>query len=369
MSFESFETLHDIIKSKCQVDIKKSMAGTANEVPATLSEVVVACGLRFLGGEDLKTLSDLYGMSDKTAYRLVFTRFLPAIDSSCHPLLTVKLPSTSEELCNCTAQWGERSTAGGCFDGGIGAIDGWLCCTDAPSTTYVSNTTDYFSGHYHRYGLNVQAVCDGNLRFLYFGVLGPGKTGDARALTRATTLIKWLEDLPDKYFLVGDNAYQCTRKVVIPFSGADKNIPENDSFNFYLSQLRTRIEMTFGLLTTKWRIFRRNLNYSPGHNSLIIRVAMTLHNFVIDSDHINRIHVEDDYSALHIVPLSGSTVAYLAHEDEEEDIDDEQHFNNIGEDTATSRRTEIVEELKSLLLQRPTYNVEQNQQNQLQLGN
>ena len=45
--------------------------------------------------------------------------------------------------------------------------------------------------------------------------------------------------------------------------------------------------MAFGRLTTKWRIFRKNLNYSSKKISLICRSAARLHNFVIDFDDLN----------------------------------------------------------------------------------
>ncbi len=83
-----------------------------------------------------------------------------------------------------------------------------------------------------------------------------------RAFNRCDQLLKWLEAMPPEYYIAGDNAYTLSQKVLIPFSGAKKYDEVNRIFNFYLSQLRVRVEMTFGLLTTKWQILRRALNYS-----------------------------------------------------------------------------------------------------------
>lgn len=38
----------------------------------------------------------------------------------------------------------------------------------------VPNARDYFSGHYQRYVINAQAVCDHEYRFMWLGVHGPG---------------------------------------------------------------------------------------------------------------------------------------------------------------------------------------------------
>ena len=44
--------------------------------------------------------------------------------------------------------------------------------------------------------------------------------------------------------------------------------------------------MVFGRLTTKWRIFQRNLDLSLEKNSLICEIAAKLHNYFIDNDNI-----------------------------------------------------------------------------------
>ena len=163
--------------------------------------------------------------------------------------------------------WNDHSSAGNLYYGVVGAIDGWLACTNAPA---VLNTVDYFSGHYFRYGLNVQAVCDANLRFIFMTTNSPGKTNDARAYSRCSEFRNWVDNLPEEYFIIGDNAYLLTNKMLIPFSGADRFDEYKRTYNFYLCQLWIRIEMAFGRLTTKWRIFRSNLACSCKTNTQII---------------------------------------------------------------------------------------------------
>ena len=87
--------------------------------------------------------------------------------------------------------------------GTLAAIDGWLCCITQPS---VQNSADYHSKHYECYGLNVQAVCDSNLQFIYFLVAGPEKTNDGRVINCCSSFLDWFESLPAKFYVVGDNA-------------------------------------------------------------------------------------------------------------------------------------------------------------------
>jgi hypothetical protein len=79
-----------------------------------------------------------------------------------------------------------------------------------------------FSGHYQCYGLNIQAMCDPDLIFLFWGVAAPGKVNDVRAFLRCDVLIEWLQKLPPEFFIGGDNPYSLSRGILIPFSGAEK---------------------------------------------------------------------------------------------------------------------------------------------------
>ena len=130
-------------------------------------------------------------------------------------------------------------------------------------------------------------MCDANLRFICFAVVAPGQTGDARAFTNCFHQLRnWLENLPEEFFLVGDNAYPLSEKMLVPFQGATKHVRFNRFYNFHLSQLQIRIKMAFGQLTTQWRIFQRNLENDLNKVSLICNTAAKLHNFVIDNDNI-----------------------------------------------------------------------------------
>ena len=227
-------------------------------------------------------MGDIFGMGLRSADRCI-DRFLLAVDTSLDKDLSLELlPRTEMERTQLALEWNQRSGAGHIFYGMLGAIDGWLCTAERPHD--VTNPSDYFSGHYQRFGYNCQAICDANLRFLHFAVAGPGKVNDAQVFRKLMVLRKWLDELPPGFFIGGDNAYQLMNQLLIPFSGADARDIDNDAFNFFLSQLRIRIEMAFGRLTCKWRIFRADLPSMNGgsKNSMIMRVGARLHNYVIN---------------------------------------------------------------------------------------
>ena len=141
--------------------------------------------------------------------------------------------------------------------------------------------------------------------------------------------------------------------MIIPFSGSQKHDEYKRSYNFYLSQQRIRIEMAFGRLTTKWRIFRRNLDFLTAYNSKIVEVACKLHNYVLNEDN-------EDFS----------NITSSNNEDWGVDALDQGPENNRGYltnrphrgvyvdsiDVASSQREQILEEIIELDLQRPLYN-------------
>ena len=217
-------------------------------------------GLRFLGlGSAIPDLADLYGVSVDSSCRVINV-FLDAIDFNMDcPEVQVPLPDPTDADASCAlaSKWSSISTIFGLFNNTLGAIDGWLPQTEMPGD--VTNQTDYFSGHYQCYGLNIQAMCDPNLIFLYVAIAAPGKVNDIRAFHGCQTLIDWLKALLEQYFILGDNAYPLYCKILVLFSGSEYYAEHNRTFNFYLSQLRIRIEMAFGRLTTKWKIGRAHV--------------------------------------------------------------------------------------------------------------
>ena len=150
-----------------------------------------------------------------------------------------------------------------------------------------------------------------------------------------------MREIPYDYFLVGDNVYTVSNKMLIPFSRATKQRMYNCTYNFYLSQLRIRIEMAFERMSTKWRIFRRNLECSLQKNSTIIMVAAKLHNFVINNDKIGfqTANSLEDFDVQPLVDGPRSNNSGFLPSDPLED----EYINTIG--VSSCRRVEILDEM------------------------
>lgn len=82
------------------------------------------------------------------------------------------------------------------------------------------------------------------------------------------------------FCLIDDNAYVCSLNMLTPFTSNEVTNINRDAYNFYLSQLRIRIEISCVLLVGRWRIFDRPLLVSLDNVPRIVQAAARLHNFV-----------------------------------------------------------------------------------------
>ena len=185
MKEKTFNKLVDKIWYKIAVDELQSMRSTSSNDPI-YPEMVVALGICFLGGELPKSLFELYRLS-LTLVEQVIDKFILAV-ANCDNL-AIKLQETEGELFDLAEGFKNISGADDLFYGVVAALDEWLCTSESPWN--VTNAGDFFSGHYKRYGLNVQAICDESLCFIYICVAGLGRTNDNRAFHRLTDLRKW----------------------------------------------------------------------------------------------------------------------------------------------------------------------------------
>ena len=163
----------------------------------------------------------------------------------------------------------------------VAVLDGYHMKIVTPPKKEVQNVKSYFSGHYQTYGINIQAACDHNCRFLFIGVGGPGVMGDREAI-KESGLYNFVEKLPGLLYCIGDCAYTPTEHL-IPIYGSDYATKTRyNNYNFCASQLRIRIEMSFGLMVKRWGILSRPLTIKMQKVKLLICCIGCLHSFCID---------------------------------------------------------------------------------------
>ncbi|ETO77568.1 hypothetical protein F444_07251 [Phytophthora nicotianae P1976] len=168
--------------------------------------------LRWLGWGSHHDVRSNSGVSVAAFYASIHQIVDGIID---HPELQFEFP-TSEPAQRHAAKAFERLSNSCTIKGCVGAVDGWLCPIRVPQKKEVSRVRSFFSGHYQRYGVNVQACCYHLSRFTAVTCSSPGGTGDAVAFLkwRLSAIVK---DLTKGLYIVGDNVYTNTNQLLTPF--------------------------------------------------------------------------------------------------------------------------------------------------------
>jgi hypothetical protein len=277
MSARSFEKLLSIVGPKIITDRYMSMKRTSIEPVSPANKLQLT--LSWLSGGMHHHIRMLAGVSVSFFYRIIY-EVIDAINQADE--LRIQFPATPADRVKVAAGF-RRLSSRQVIPNCIGCIDGWLCPIKVPTSDSVANVRSFFSGHYQRYGINVQACCDAYCRFTAFSATSPGGTNDALAFLK-WKFSKYLKDLMEAFIVLGDNAYVIDYNLLTPFDkcemGADWRT--KDVYNFYFSQLRIRIEMSFGLLVNKWGVLQKPLKVDISKVSHVIHVCMRLHNFCVD---------------------------------------------------------------------------------------
>ena len=125
-------------------------------------------------------------------------------------------------------------------------------------------------------------MCDSDRKFLFASIEMSGPTHDSVAW-KHTSLCKKLDQglLEAKYWIAADNAYSASQYLVTPFAGTRLPQPQ-DTFNFYLSNMRILIECTFGLFVARWGFLWRASCFSVRNTITIVMALVCLNIFCID---------------------------------------------------------------------------------------
>jgi hypothetical protein len=133
------------------------------------------------------------------------------------------------------------------------------------------------------------------------------------------------------------------------FLGDERKHPINDAYNFYLSQMRIRIEMAFGLLCGKWAVLQRRLQLDLKNAGKLFMCCARLHNYVINERILrnsdNMLVVADPIAGE--VDYSGDDTTFLASDVQVSTIPGNSIMRDI-----------LVQRISDLALVRPQYNLE-----------
>ena len=145
------------------------------------------------------------------------------------------------------------------------------------------------------YSIILFALVDADYQFLYVDVGAEGKASDS-TLWNASSFKKDLfseenplnvpgpspfpgfkDDLP--YYFVGDDAFEMSENLMKPFPATDLSLRQR-VYNYRISRARRIVENAFGIIASRFRILRREIEMSPANARCVILAIIVLHNFL-----------------------------------------------------------------------------------------
>ena len=174
------------------------------------------------------------------------------------------------------------------FQDCMGAIDG----THVRVRVGGNKKITYWN-HHNYTSMNILAVCDFKMRFIYTRIGVPGRAHDSKILTHCARHDNYFPfPSSEKYFLV-DSGYPNRRGFLAPYRGeayhpnhfaGRRPTTLRETFNKRHSSLRSVIERTFGVWKGKWSILEGRVRYDVQMQEKIVAATMALHNFIRDSN-------------------------------------------------------------------------------------
>lgn len=194
------------------------------------------------------------------------------------------MPSSEAEWKNKAKMFEDKWNFNHC----VGAMDGKHVAIEKPpgSGSCFYNYKDFFS-------VVLFAIVDANYEFMYVHTGTNGNVSDGGVIKYTEFYEKLMTDqlnlppastLPHTnikvpYTFVGDSAFAINRHVMKPFSFKNIN-HEKRIFNYRLSRARRVVENAFGILATRFRIFRRKISVDIDNVDAIVLACCALHNYL-----------------------------------------------------------------------------------------
>ena len=172
----------------------------------------------------------------------------------------------------------------------LGAVDGKHVRITKPN-----NSGSLYYNYKNFYSIVLFAAVDADYRFMYIDAGAEGRSSDS-TLWKFSSFNKDLErkdnplhvpqaeEFPGfsgklPYYFVGDDAFEMGEHLMKPYPHSKLQLKER-VFNYRLSRARRIVENAFGILATRFRILRREIEMSPENASIIVLTCCVLHNFL-----------------------------------------------------------------------------------------
>lgn len=158
----------------------------------------------------------------------------------------------------------------------VGCVDGTQVQIEAPT----QNEHEYVNRR-GKHSINVQIVCNADLRVINCVVKNPGSVHDARML-RESSVWRNFEQQPPLFdgLILGDSAYPLRDWLMTPL--LNPQTAQERRYNAAFKCTRATVERCIGVIKRRFHCLHAELRYTPGRACRIITACIVLHNIALE---------------------------------------------------------------------------------------
>lgn len=277
MSPDRFKHLLSLVED----DIRKTSIRRETVIPA---ERLAIC-LRYLATGDSQQSQSFNFRVGRSTVSNIIKEVCDSLWKRLSPNY-LKMPASTQEWINIATEFEEQWN----YPHVLGCIDGKHVAIECPK---------YGGSSYYNYkqfhSVVLMAMCDAGYRFTFVDIGAYGADNDAAILNRT----KFFQDLEADclpipknsklendnfpFTLLGDEIFPLRTWLMKPYPGKQLT-HEQRVYNYRLSRARRTIENSFGILTARFRIFRRPIRANVSTVEKIIKATVCLHNYLLYTD-------------------------------------------------------------------------------------
>uniref|UniRef100_A0A8R1ETS5 DDE Tnp4 domain-containing protein n=1 Tax=Caenorhabditis japonica TaxID=281687 RepID=A0A8R1ETS5_CAEJA len=231
------------------------------------------------GGESFGRLSRRIGVAKSTISEVVMC-VARDINTNYN---TIHFPATTDEWRKVEDSFRRRKLVSA-----LGCLDGKHIRIRAPPST-----GSLFYNYKHYFSFVLLALVDGDGRLLWIDIGAPGSTNDATIFGNSS-LKEVLDDenklpLPRYWnnetimpsFILADGIFPLSKSLMKAFPGRGGLSPEEIHFNKTISHTRVRVEHVFGIISSKFRILRKEFEIPYRKSVDVTQALCKIHNGII----------------------------------------------------------------------------------------
>ncbi|KAK9731963.1 DDE superfamily endonuclease [Popillia japonica] len=195
----------------------------------------------------------------------------------------IKMPATANDIASVKTEFYKLSQ----FPGVIWAID----CTHIPIKSPGGDNAELYRNRKGWFSINVQIVCDANLKIMDIVARWPGSVHDSRIFSNSLLRARFEANEFANSYMLGDSGYMCTNYLLTPLANP-RTEAEMRYQNAYV-KTRNVIERLNGAWKRRFPALRSDMQLKKENILRIIVATAVLHNITNTSRQENEF-AEDD---------------------------------------------------------------------------